>query len=191
MTQVAELPLPSAPRAAETRFVYSVCFAHFVSHYYMLLLAPLFIFIKDDFGVSYTELGLALTLFNIVSTVGQTPVGFLVDRWNARYMLVAGLLVGAGALAVAGLVNSFWVFLAMFAVRASATPSTTRPTTRCSDGTFRSSAPDACSPTTPSPACSAMQPRRRRWSISTPSWAGAARSCAPPRSASWPRSSCS
>jgi len=116
MTQVAELPLPSAPRAAETRFVYSVCFAHFVSHYFMLLLAPLFIFIKDDFGVTYTELGLALTLFNIVSTVGQTPVGFLVDRWNARLMLVAGLLVGSGALAVAGLVNSFWVFLAMFAV---------------------------------------------------------------------------
>ena len=75
MTQVAELPLPAAPRAAETRFVYSVCFAHFVSHYFMLLLAPLFIFIKDDFGVTYTELGLALTLFNIVSTVGQTPVG--------------------------------------------------------------------------------------------------------------------
>ena len=116
MTQVAELPLPAAPRAAETRFVYSICFAHFVSHYFMLLLAPLFIFIKDDFGVSYTELGLALTVFNIVSTVGQTPVGFLVDRWNARYMLVAGLLVGSAALAVAGLVNSFWMFVAMFAV---------------------------------------------------------------------------
>jgi FSR family fosmidomycin resistance protein-like MFS transporter len=116
MTQVAELPLPAAPRAAETRFVYSICFAHFVSHYYMLLLAPLFIVIKDDFGVTYTELGLALTMFNVVSTVGQTPVGFLVDRWNARYMLVAGLLVGSGALAVAGLVSSFWMFIAMFAV---------------------------------------------------------------------------
>ena len=116
MTQVAELPLPAAPRAAETRFVYSICFAHFVSHYYMLLLAPLFIFIKDDFGVTYTQLGLALTVFNIVSTVGQTPVGFLVDRINARYMLVAGLLVGSAALAVAGLVHSFWVFIAMFAV---------------------------------------------------------------------------
>src|SRR5262245_19372841 len=114
MTQVAELPLPSAPRAAETRFVTSVCFAHFVSHYYMLLLAPLFIVIKDDFGVSYTELGLALTMFNVVSTIGQTPVGFLVDRWNARYMLIAGLLVGSAAFAIAGLVNSYWVFIAMF-----------------------------------------------------------------------------
>ena len=116
MTQVAELPLPSTPRSAETRFVTSICFAHFVSHYFMLLLAPLFIFIREDYGVSYTELGLALTVFNAVSTVGQTPVGFLVDRWNARYMLIAGLMVGAGAFAIAGLVNSFWVFIAMFAV---------------------------------------------------------------------------
>jgi len=116
MTQAVELPLPSAPQSAETRLVYSVCFAHFVSHYFMLLLAPLFIFIREDFGVTYTELGLALTVFNVVSTVLQTPVGFLVDRWNARLMLVAGLLIGAIALAVAGLVNSFWVFVAMFAL---------------------------------------------------------------------------
>ena len=116
MTQVAELPLPSAPRSAETRLVYSVCFAHFVSHYYILLLAPLFIFIREDYGVTYTELGFALTAFHVVSTVLQTPVGFMVDRWNARHMLAAGLLIGAGAFAVAGLVNSFWVFVAMFAV---------------------------------------------------------------------------
>jgi FSR family fosmidomycin resistance protein-like MFS transporter len=116
MTHVAELPLPSTSRSSETRFVYSVCFAHFVSHYYMLLLAPLFIFVREDYGVSYTELGLALTAFHVVSTVLQTPVGFLVDRWNARYMLGTGLLIGAGAFAIAGLVNSFWVFVAMFAV---------------------------------------------------------------------------
>jgi MFS family permease len=116
MTQVAELPLPSAPRSAETRLITSVCFAHFVSHYYILLLAPLFIFVREDFGVTYTELGFALTAFHIVSTMLQTPVGFLVDRWNARYMLVAGLLIGAGAFAIAGLVNSFWVFVAMFAL---------------------------------------------------------------------------
>ena len=115
MTQAVELPLPSM-RAAETKLVYSVCFAHFVSHYYILLLAPLFSFVREDYGVSYTELGLALTAFHVVSTVLQTPAGFLVDRWSARYMLVAGLLIGAAAFAIAGLVNSFWVFVAMFAL---------------------------------------------------------------------------
>ena len=51
MTQAVDLPLP-APRAAETRLVGSVCFAHFVSHYYMLMLAPLFVLIREDYGVS-------------------------------------------------------------------------------------------------------------------------------------------
>src|SRR5918992_2233717 len=116
MTQAAELPIVAPARAAETKLVWSVCFAHFVSHYFMLLLAPLFIFVREDYGVSYTELGFALTAFNIVSTMLQTPVGFLVDRWSARIMLGAGLLIGATAFAVAGLVNSFWVFVAMFAL---------------------------------------------------------------------------
>jgi MFS transporter, FSR family, fosmidomycin resistance protein len=116
MTQVAELPLPAAPRSAETRLITSVCFAHFVSHYYILLLAPLFIFVREDFGVTYTQLGYALTAFHVASTALQTPVGFLVDRVNARHMLVVGLLIGASAFAVAGLVHSFLVFVAMFAL---------------------------------------------------------------------------
>ncbi|MCC6888934.1 MAG: MFS transporter [Hyphomicrobiales bacterium] len=116
MTQTAELPLPSSPHWAERRFVASICFAHFISHYYMTLLAPVFVFVREDYGVSSTELGLALTAFNVVSALLQTPVGFLVDRFNARIVLIAGLLAGAVAFAVAGLVHSFWVFIAMFAL---------------------------------------------------------------------------
>jgi MFS family permease len=114
MTQAAEI-LP-ATRASETKLVASVCLAHLVSHYYIVLLAPLFVFIRADYDVSYTELALALTVFNLVSTVLQTPAGFFVDRTDARLNLVAGLTLGAGAVAVAGLVNSFWVFIAMFGV---------------------------------------------------------------------------
>src|SRR5690349_406161 len=88
MTQTVDLPLPSE-RTAETKLVGSVCFAHFVSHYYIMLLAPLFLIIREDYGVSYTELGLALTVSNVVSTVFQTPAGFLVDRMSARVVLIA------------------------------------------------------------------------------------------------------
>ncbi|HEY3643641.1 MAG TPA: MFS transporter [Xanthobacteraceae bacterium] len=115
MTQAIDLPLPAA-RAAETKFVGTVCFVHFASHYYITLLAPLFLFVRADYGVSYTELGLAFTAFNVISTALQTPTGFLVDRVSARLLLVAGLLVGATAFTVAALVNSFWVFVAMFAL---------------------------------------------------------------------------
>src|SRR6185503_14258501 len=114
MSQAVELPLQM--RSAETRLVTSVCFGHFVSHYYIMLLAPLFIFVREEYGVTYTEMGFALTAFHVVSAALQTPAGFLVDRVNARHVLIAGLLTGAAAFAVAGLVHSFWVFVAMFAL---------------------------------------------------------------------------
>jgi len=115
MTQAIDLPLRATP-TEETRLVSMVCFAHFASHYYITLLAPLFLFVRDDYGVSNTQLGLAYTLFNVLSTLLQTPAGFLVDRVSARMMLIVGLLGGALAFAVAALIDSFWVFVAMFAV---------------------------------------------------------------------------
>jgi MFS transporter, FSR family, fosmidomycin resistance protein len=114
MTQATGVLAPT--RASETKLIAGVCLAHFVSHYYMVLLAPLFVFIRADYGVSYTELGLALTAFNVVSAVLQTPVGFFVDRTGARINLIGGLLLGSAAVAVAGLVDSFLVFVAMYAV---------------------------------------------------------------------------
>src|SRR5262249_25680464 len=45
-----------------------------------------------------------------------TPAGFLVDRTNARLVLITGVLLGAIAFAVAAAVDSFWVLVAMFAL---------------------------------------------------------------------------
>ena len=46
----------------------------------------------------------------------QTPVGFLVDRIGARIVLIAGLALSSIAYAVAGIVDSYWVFIAMYGV---------------------------------------------------------------------------
>jgi MFS family permease len=100
--------------ARELRVTAMVCAAHFVSHFYFLILPPLFVFIRDDYGVSYTELGLALSAFSVVTTVAQTHTGLLVDRAGAKPVLIAGLVLGGFAFLVAGLVHSFWVFVAMF-----------------------------------------------------------------------------
>ena len=113
MTQAISLP---ASRVGELKVVAPVCAAHFLSHYYMIMLAPLLAFVRADYGVSYTDLALALTAFNVVSAALQTPAGFLVDRIGARYVLLAGVAVGTAAFAVAGIVDSFAVFVAMYAV---------------------------------------------------------------------------
>ncbi|NEX59865.1 MFS transporter [Noviherbaspirillum galbum] len=65
--------------------------AHAVSHFFHLILAPLFPWIKEDFGLSYAELGLLMTVFFVVSGVGQALAGFVVDRVGARNVLFAGI----------------------------------------------------------------------------------------------------
>src|SRR5918997_5674973 len=93
--------------ATDVKVIGLIGAAHFVSHFYILMLAPLFAVIRVDFDVSYTQLGLALAAFNTVSAVAQTPTGILVDRVSARAVLIGGLLVGAMALAGAAALASF------------------------------------------------------------------------------------
>src|SRR5580700_11277287 len=63
------------PRSSDARVIGLVSAAHFVSHIYILLLPPLFAFIRRDYGLSYQELGIVLASFNIVSAALQTPAG--------------------------------------------------------------------------------------------------------------------
>jgi len=48
-----------AARNNDARIIPLVCAAHFVSHFYILVLPPLFPFVLEFYGVSYTKLGLA------------------------------------------------------------------------------------------------------------------------------------
>jgi MFS family permease len=115
MAEITEVS-GGAARANDGRIIPLVCAAHFVSHFYILVLPPLFPFVLAFYDVSYTKLGLALTAFNITTALCQTPAGFLVDRVGARSVLVSGLVVGALSLAIVGLIPSFWLLVAMFAV---------------------------------------------------------------------------
>jgi MFS family permease len=115
MAQVTEVS-GRAARNNDVRIISLVCSAHFVSHFYILVLPPLFPFVREFYGVSYTELGFALTAFNVTTTLCQTPAGFLVDRIGARVVLVSGLVLGASCLAIVGAIPSFWLLVGMFAL---------------------------------------------------------------------------
>jgi MFS family permease len=65
--------------------------AHGTSHFFHMLLPPLFPAFIRDFGLSYSELGLLVTLFFVISGVGQALSGFLVDRVGARPVLFFAL----------------------------------------------------------------------------------------------------
>ena len=64
---------------------------HATSHFYQLVLAPLFPMMKESFGVSYAALGLVLTVFYVFSALPQPVAGFIVDRYGGRNVLIGGL----------------------------------------------------------------------------------------------------
>ena len=114
MTPTAIAAAPT--RSTDVRVIGLVSAAHFVSHVYILVLPPVFPFVRAEFNVSYTELGLVIALFNVLSAVLQTPAGFLVDRTSARTVLVGGLLLGAASVVAAALMPTFLLFGFMFAL---------------------------------------------------------------------------
>jgi MFS transporter, FSR family, fosmidomycin resistance protein len=111
-----EEKLPGRPHPRDTKVIALVSGAHFVSHYYMLVLPPMFPFVRAEYGVSYTELGVAIAAFSVMSAGLQTSAGFLTDRIGALPVLIGGLLLGGVAIGLAGLVPSFWFMVPMFAL---------------------------------------------------------------------------
>src|SRR5262245_34211206 len=98
----------------DTKAVALVSTAHFISHYHLLLLPPVFELVRTEYGASYGEIALALTVFNVVSAVLQAPAGFVVDRLGGRSMLTAGLLLATAAIAAAALLPSYWMLLVAY-----------------------------------------------------------------------------
>jgi MFS family permease len=90
--------------------------AHFTSHVYYLVLPPLFPLLKDQLHVGYVELGLAITLFNVLTLILQTPMGFAVDRFDARSILVGGLCLGGFAYLLFAAVPTYPCLMVAFAL---------------------------------------------------------------------------
>ncbi len=92
MTSTASNPAADAVTLRQdVRTIGLVGLAHGTSHFFHLLLPPLFPLFIRDFGFSYAELGLLVTTFFVISGIGQALAGFVVDRTGARPVLFAAL----------------------------------------------------------------------------------------------------
>jgi MFS transporter, FSR family, fosmidomycin resistance protein len=94
-----------------TRVNFLIGNGHFLSHFYVLCLPPMFLAWQGAFHVSFAELGMTIMLMSGTTALLQTPVGFLVDRYGARPFLVGGTLLMSLSLAAMGLATSFWQIL--------------------------------------------------------------------------------
>lgn len=112
---------PQAHKATHTKAERVTVFAligagHTMSHLYMLTLPPLFFLIKAELAISYTALGLLVTVFHVATGAGQVPAGYLVDRIGARATLTCGMFLIAFCMGGIGVVDTYWAMLILATV---------------------------------------------------------------------------
>ena len=100
-------PAESVALQQDATIIGLVGLAHASSHFGHLLLPLLFPVFMKEFGLSYSELGLLMTTFFVVSGVGQASAGFVVDRLGARPLLFVALAIFVVACTAASMVTGY------------------------------------------------------------------------------------
>jgi MFS family permease len=98
---------PTVSLRQDARTIGLIGVAHGTSHFFHMLLPPLFPLFIRDFGLNYSELGLLVSTFFVISGVGQALAGFVVDRFGARPVLFAALACFALAALAAASANGY------------------------------------------------------------------------------------
>lgn len=75
----------------DTGVIAIIGMAHGTSHFFQLLLPALFPWLMPAFGLDFSGIGLTITVFFVVSGIGQALAGFAVDRFGPVRVLLFGM----------------------------------------------------------------------------------------------------
>ena len=107
MTAASQTLPVSVPFKQDAAIIGLVGLAHAASHFGHLLLPPLFPVFMVEFGLSFSQLGALMSVFFVVSGIGQASAGFVVDKVGARPMLFSALGLFALAAWLASTVTDY------------------------------------------------------------------------------------
>ena len=93
-----------------------VGFVHAVSHFFHLVIPLLFPWLMPAFDMSFTEAGALMTVFFVISGVGQAAAGLVVDRVGSRPVLFGGVAMLALSGVLLGIAQNYAMLMLAAAV---------------------------------------------------------------------------
>ena len=86
----AATPAASPTFRQDATVISLVGFAHGTSHFFHFVMPPLFVMLMQEFSLTFTQVGAIMTVFFVVSGIGQALAGFAVDRFGGMRVLCGG-----------------------------------------------------------------------------------------------------
>src|SRR5436305_12120237 len=100
------------------RVFWTLSAAHLVNDSYVYFLPTLLPLLIPALGISLTAAGVAVGLYQMVSSLAQPILGHLADRYPLRWLAWAGLVATAVGAAGIGIAPNYWALLLVLIVGA-------------------------------------------------------------------------
>ena len=104
------------PPRSDVAVIALVGFAHAVSHFFHLVIPLLFPWLMPEFGLNYTQAGALMTLFFVISGLGQALAGLVVDRVGSKPVLFSGIALLALSGVLLGVAQNYAMLMLAAAV---------------------------------------------------------------------------
>jgi len=98
------------------KIILALALVHFTGDFYSSFITPLLPAFTDRFSLTLTQVGILSGLGRFLAFVVQPSVGYLADRYQTRFFILAGVLLSVVFIPFAGIMPSFAALLGCIAL---------------------------------------------------------------------------
>lgn len=117
-TSTKTVAIDSSTLAQKTVYsvLFSIAFAHLLNDLMQSVIPSTYPILKQNFNLSFTQVGLITFVFQVTASLLQPFVGFYTDKRPKPYSLVAAMIFTISGLALLSVSSSFWMLLVSVAL---------------------------------------------------------------------------
>jgi FSR family fosmidomycin resistance protein-like MFS transporter len=115
-TQTATVDSSALAQKTVYSVLFSIAFAHLLNDLMQSVIPSTYPILKENFNLTFTQIGLITFVFQLTSSLLQPFVGFYTDRKPKPYSLVVAMIFSIAGLALLSVSSSFWMLLVSVAI---------------------------------------------------------------------------